>query len=162
MPAWTEVAISAGIVSAAVLVFLFIVEHFKVWEQRPADPDADPLKLPEFDPVGTTWLGAPGSRGAHHVFAGASSWRRRSASRFLRRSRRRAAASSRRRFTRRGAATYSWIDGNLDGFGVAFKHEEHEKREGGKASCVKCHHMNLPRDENYGLLRCHYATCICH
>ena len=25
-----------------------------------------------------------------------------------------------------------WIDGNLDGFGVAFQHAEHEKREGGK------------------------------
>ena len=53
-------AISAGVVSAAALAFLFVMEHFKVWEERPADPDADPLKLPEFDPVGTTWLGVPG------------------------------------------------------------------------------------------------------
>jgi Zn finger protein HypA/HybF involved in hydrogenase expression len=48
-----------------------------------------------------------------------------------------------------------WIDGNLDGFGVAFKHAEHEKREGAKESCVKCHHMNLPRDENSACARCH-------
>ena len=27
--------------------------------------------------------------------------------------------------------------------------------EGGKESCVKCHHMNLPRDENSACARCH-------
>ena len=60
LPSWTEIAISVGVVSAAVLVFLFVIEHFKVWEERPADPNADPLKLPELDPVGATWLGVPG------------------------------------------------------------------------------------------------------
>ena len=38
LPSWTEVAISVGVVAGAVLAFLFMVEHFKVWEQRPADP----------------------------------------------------------------------------------------------------------------------------
>ena len=37
-----------------------MIEHFKVWEERPADPNADTLKLPELDPVGATWLGVPG------------------------------------------------------------------------------------------------------
>ncbi len=60
LPSWMEVAISVGVVAGAVLTFIFIVEHFKVWEQRPADPDEDPTKLPEFDPVGNTWLGVPG------------------------------------------------------------------------------------------------------
>ena len=59
LPSWTELAITLGVVSAAGLVFLFMVERFNIWEQRPADPSADPLKLPEFDPVGSTWLGVP-------------------------------------------------------------------------------------------------------
>ena len=63
LPSWTEVAISAGVVSAAALAFLFMVERFRVWERRPVDPDADPLKLPEFDKVGTTWLGVPAVAG---------------------------------------------------------------------------------------------------
>ena len=58
-PSWTEVTISAGVVSVAALVFLFFVERFKVWEERPADPEADPHALPEFDKVGMTWLGVP-------------------------------------------------------------------------------------------------------
>ena len=45
-----------------------------------------------------------------------------------------------------------FIDGNLDGLGVSFKHAEHEKREGGKESCVKCHHMNFPARRGDGLL----------
>jgi hypothetical protein len=48
-----------------------------------------------------------------------------------------------------------WIDGNLDGYGVAFPHVRIQKRLGGDASCVKCHHMNLPRDKNSGCYECH-------
>ncbi len=54
----------------------------------------------------------------------------------------------------RGGATL-WIDGNLDGFGVAFPHEKLEKLLGGDDSCVKCHHMNLPRDRTSACSECH-------
>ena len=60
LPSWTEIAISVGVVSTAVLVFLFVIEHFKVWEERPADPNADPLKLPELDPWAPPGSGVPG------------------------------------------------------------------------------------------------------
>ena len=76
LPSWTEIAISVGVVSAAMLVFLFVIEHFKVWEERPADPNADPLKLPELDPVGATWLGVPGHCGPYNVLAGFHTGRR--------------------------------------------------------------------------------------
>jgi Ni/Fe-hydrogenase subunit HybB-like protein len=154
LPAWTEIAISAGVISAAVLVFLFAIEHFKVWEERPADPDAEPLKLPEFDRVGTTWLGTPAiaartTYSLGFILAAAIGFAFLSAQ----------PAASRGMdptpvHQARGGEIL-WIDGNLDGNGVAFKHEEHEKREGAKASCVKCHHMNLPRDKNTACYRCH-------
>ena len=70
LPSWTEIAISVGVVSAAALAFLFVIEHFKVWEERPADPDADPLKLPELDPVGSYLAGSSRHRGPHNLFAG--------------------------------------------------------------------------------------------
>ncbi len=57
VPSWTELTISAGVVSLAILLFFYIVERFRVWEDRPADPEADPQALPEFDRVGMTWLG---------------------------------------------------------------------------------------------------------
>lgn len=154
LPAWTEVAISAGVVAAATLVFLFMVERFHVWEQRPADPRADPLKLPEFDKVGMTWLGVPALAGRTvyslgFIFAASLGFAllapQPAASRGV---------DSQPVHRARGGAVL-WIDGNLDGFGVAFPHEKIEQKLGGDASCVKCHHMNLPRDRTSGCYECH-------
>ena len=154
LPAWTEVAISVGVVSAATLAFLFMVERFRVWEQRPADPSADPLQLPEFHKVDTTWLGAPAVAGRTvyslcFILAAAVGLAlltpQPAGSRGIEPQPVRRA---------RGGATL-WIDGNLNGYGVAFPHERIGKQLGGEASCVKCHHMNLPRDRNSGCWECH-------
>lgn len=154
LPAWTEVAISAGVVALAMLAFLFLVERFHVWEQRPADPDADALKLPEFDKVGTTWLGVPvvAARTVYSlgfVFAASVAMAlvapQPAASRGV---------DPQPVHRARGGATL-WIDGNLNGFGVAFPHEKLEKLLGGDDSCVKCHHMNFPRDRTSACSECH-------
>jgi len=154
VPAWTEIVISAGIVAAAALAFLFVIERFRIWEQRPADPDADPAALPKFDRVGTTWLGEPAIAGRTvyslaFVAAAAVGF---------------ALIESQPVDGRgivpqpvhraRGGDTL-WIDGNLNGYGVAFPHAKIEARLGGEASCVKCHHMNVPRDRNSGCYECH-------
>lgn len=154
LPEWTEITVSAGIVAIAVLLFLFMIERFKIWEQRPPDPDADPLKLPEFNPVDTTWLGVPAiaartTYSLGFILAAAAGF----------------ALLGNLPAQSRGTVAVPvqqarggdklWIDGNLDGNGVSFPHAEHEKREGGAASCVKCHHMNLPRDQNSTCARCH-------
>ena len=153
-PSWMEVAISLGVVSAAILVFLFVIERFKVWEERPADPDADPMKLPELDPVGSTWLGVPGvaARTTYSlvfILAAALGFA------FLKVQPAESRGIDPTPVHRARGGDVLWIDGNLDGFGVAFKHAEHEKRLGGKQSCVTCHHMNLPKDENSACASCH-------
>jgi hypothetical protein len=154
LPGWTELAISGGIVSAVALLFMFMLERFHIWERPPADPEADPFKLPDFNPVDHTWLGVPAVAGRTtfslgFVFAAAAGF----------------ALLGNLPAHSRGTEAVPvhqarggeklWIDGNLDGRGVSFPHEEHEKREGGKASCVKCHHMNLPRDQSTACSRCH-------
>jgi Ni/Fe-hydrogenase subunit HybB-like protein len=155
LPSWTEVAISAGIVAGAMLAFLFFIEHFRVWETRPVDPDADPTRLPELDRVGTTWLGVPGIAGRTvyslgFVLATALGFAlltpQPAASRGIERSPVRRA---------RGDGDLMRIDGNLDGRGVSFPHRKHVDMFGGKASCVRCHHMNLPRDQASGCYQCH-------
>jgi Zn finger protein HypA/HybF involved in hydrogenase expression len=154
VPSWTEVSISLGIVSAAALLFLFAMERFHVWEERPADPAADPLHAPEFDKVGTTWLGVPAvaSRTVYSlavILAAALGFG------FLTAQRAQSRGLEPVSVHRARGGEVLWIDGNLDGFGVAFKHAEHVKREGDKASCVLCHHMNLPHDENSACASCH-------
>jgi Ni/Fe-hydrogenase subunit HybB-like protein len=154
IPSWTEISISVGIVSGAVLLFLFMMEHFHVWEKRPADPDADPLRAPTFDPVGTTWLGVPAvaSRTAYSlavIVAAAVGFGLLTAQGAQRRGLEPAPVHRAR------GGDVLWIDGNLDSFGVSFHHADHVKREGGKVSCVVCHHMNFPHDENTACARCH-------
>jgi Ni/Fe-hydrogenase subunit HybB-like protein/Zn finger protein HypA/HybF involved in hydrogenase expression len=154
VPSWMEIAISAGVVSAATLVFLFFIEHFHVWQERPADPNAEPLQLPKFDPVGATWLGTPGiatrtTYSLSFILAAALGFG------FLHVQPLESRGIDATPVQRARGGEVLWIDGNLNGFGVNFKHVEHEKREGGKESCVKCHHMNFPRDENSACSRCH-------
>ena len=154
LPSWTEITISAGIVSAAVLAFLFFIERFRVWQERPVDPEADPKKLPELSAVGATWLGVPvvANRTVYSLaFVGAAALG--------------FALIQPQPASTRGivpvpvhearGADVLWIDGNLDGYGVAFPHADHEKREGGKKSCARCHHMNLPRDKASACAECH-------
>ncbi|MDP8228296.1 MAG: Ni/Fe-hydrogenase cytochrome b subunit [Candidatus Electryoneaceae bacterium] len=154
LPAWTEIAVSAGVVSLAALAFLFMVEKFKVWEERPVDPDADPAKLPEFGKVDNTCLGVPliAARTKYtlgFIIAAAFGFAMLSGEPAESRGVDPAPVQK-----ARGGDTL-WIDGNMDGYGSIFKHKFHEDILGGEASCAKCHHMNLPHDQNTGCYSCH-------
>jgi hypothetical protein len=47
------------------------------------------------------------------------------------------------------------IDGNRNGDFVDFPHNEHKDRMGGDDSCVKCHHLAWPEDHNTACWMCH-------
>jgi Ni/Fe-hydrogenase subunit HybB-like protein len=47
------------------------------------------------------------------------------------------------------------IDGNRNGMLVAFPHEFHCDKLGGKDSCVRCHHRDMPFDKNTSCYKCH-------
>lgn len=47
------------------------------------------------------------------------------------------------------------IDGNQNGESVTFDHEAHKQRQGGEQGCVNCHHLNLPGDRATSCVRCH-------
>ena len=131
-----------------------MIERFKVWEERPADPQADPLKLPELHPVGATWLGIPGiaARTMYSlgfILAAALGFG------FLNVQPADSRGFDATPVQRARGGDILWIDGNLDGFGVAFKHAEHEKREGDKAVMREVPSHDLPRDEGSACARCH-------
>ncbi len=176
-PEWSEIVVSLGIVAAATLVFLFMIEHFKVWEQRPADPDADPQKLPEFSKVGFTWLGTPviagrvkyslafviaaaigffflsNPRAASHGFVPTPVHRARGDVVYLT-----ASMVGNKKGLPQPVASHEgilYIDGDLTGWGVTFYHQKEIERNGGSKSCVICHHMNMPHDKDSGCYECH-------
>lgn len=55
LPAVTEFAVSLGLVSAMVLIFLFFIERFPVWESSPDQPGH--FAVPVRDPVSRTYFG---------------------------------------------------------------------------------------------------------
>ena len=154
VPEWTELAISLAIVAAVALIFLYNIEHFKIWETRPADPQAAPDKLPEFGEVDSTWLGVPAiaARSKYSlafIIAAAGGFA------FLGNPRAASLGIVPTPVHRARGGEVMFIDANLDGYGVTFNHQKEIDRNGGKQSCVVCHHMNLPRDQNSGCYECH-------
>ena len=179
IPAWSEVALSAGVVAGAALVFLFAVEQLQVWEQKPTRiASVFDLKgwrralraLPfwkfkerlSFD-GSMSFVLAAGLGFA--MISGETATNRGVEPTTVRRA--------------RGADTL-WIDGNIDGFGAVFTHRSHMRgcfrgpecanchdaepvlpggrHMGDSASdptCARCHHMNLPRDRNTACATCH-------
>lgn len=150
-PAWTEFAVSVGIVSGLGLVFFFIQEHF------PVEPDLHDeeehlrqlqvLQLPRFDRVSKVWLGDStfASRRVYSlVFVlglalglTGTSWRTLTATTPVQRAR----------------------GGEVLRLGypvgtVVFPHAAHIDRIG-KKRCYTCHHLNKPGDQGTPCTECH-------
>ena len=153
-PSWMEVAISAGVVSGAVLVFLFAVEHFRVWESKPRDEEYPLHEQAHFDRASESWLGEPGYAGRikyslAFVFAASIGFALIPGQKVQSEGINYVEAQK-----ARGGDTLT-IDGNRDLKAVAFSHKSHIDSLGVGESCIKCHHMNIPMDKNSGCYHCH-------
>ncbi len=150
-PAWTEIAISAGVVSAAMLVFFFFVENFNVCEKQPENKESTAFIKTKFN--------------SFKVYLGESKIRNRSKFTFafvLAFAFAFAIISSDKIYSdgferievkkARGADTLL-IDGNRDGYGVRFAHKFHS--DSIKIECYTCHHLNKPLDKNTECYECH-------
>lgn len=154
-PSWTEFSISAAVVSFMALIFLFAIEKFNIWEQRPVEPEAAPHAKPSFSRGGDVWLGQPSVAGRTRyslafILALALGFALMPGQELYSGGIEEVPAEP-----ARGGDTL-FIDGNRDLYGVAFKHQFHIDTLGGAATCVRCHHMNLPKDNNSECAHCHY------
>jgi Ni/Fe-hydrogenase subunit HybB-like protein len=183
-PAWTEVAVSFGIVAAAILVFIFFVENLKVYDDEPPGDDAKALK-PSYDPATLHGLmpatfAAPRRYSLAVIVAAAIT---------VALLPEQAVMGLRPRSTpvQAARAVDGWvldrepgtvrtlllpdaagaapahatvasllmIDGNRDGRLVLFNHKDHELRLGEANSCGQCHHLNMPLDDGTSCHECH-------
>lgn len=155
-PAWTEIAISAGVVSAAMLVFFFFVENFNVCEKQPENKESTAFIKTKFN--------------SFKVYLGESKIRNRSKFTFafvLAFAFAFAIISSDKIYSdgferievkkARGRDTLL-IDGNRDGYGVRFAHKFHS--DSIKIECYTCHHLNKPLDKNTECYECHNEMYI--
>jgi Ni/Fe-hydrogenase subunit HybB-like protein len=156
-PSATEWAVSLGVIAAAGLVLLGVAENFPVfddrWQERAARRRAF---LRGFDTLSGVWSAALGDRLARvsliAVLAVPLAWG------FCYPPYRSAA----RRVIRPPIGTdlqraVLRIEGTRAAFAVSFPHLDHIKRLGGDASCPRCHHLSLPRDNATPCYRCHRA-----
>jgi Ni/Fe-hydrogenase subunit HybB-like protein len=157
-PTLTEIALSVGVIAMAGLVLLYLVENYRIFESSPAKelrPEMEGIE--EFDSIGKVWtcsLMASRARismlvvlalplalalfvddalgGIHLERAPVSPPQ---------------AVDAERRVLR--------IDGNRDGDGVIFPHEDHQEMLRELASCRGCHHLDLPGDRSSACYPCH-------
>jgi len=135
-PAWTEFAVSLGVVAGAALVFFFFVEHFSVLGE-------------EISRGRGTWKKGLLCNGPAFMVAVALAYS------FLPGE---ARSGPRPRATpvqpAKGGETLI-IDGDRAHLRVAFEHTTHQEMLGEEQSCPKCHHRDRPGQSNSTCAGCH-------
>jgi Ni/Fe-hydrogenase subunit HybB-like protein len=169
-PAWTELAVSLGIIAAAILVFIFFVENLRVYEHPPevatGRPSYDPATLHGLMPAAV----AVPRRYTLAIIAGAAlTVALLPEQAVMGLQPRRTPVSAARtieglaldredgvgtvlRFAEGVGAEAQltpllMIDGNRDGRLVLFDHQGHEDRLGGEDSCAECLLRRVPSHE---------------
>lgn len=153
VPSWMEIAISLGVVSAAALAFLFVVERFHIWKITPKNPQSLTHTPPAFDYSSQVWLGTPR---VAELFKYSLAFVLSFAIGMALMPNNQIKGAGIENVTVRppnGKDTLH-VNGNQDNFNVEFPHKEHVKRIG-EDNCVDCHHLDLPRGENNSCWECH-------
>lgn len=154
-PTMAEWALGIGVIAAAGLVFLFVVERFSIfddsWKKRTI---FDGLFNSSFDSLSRVW-NTTLSSGLQRVTAIAIfvlplSWvlMYPPFSKAEGMEVRPASGIDIQRATLR-------IDGNRDGVFTDFPHIAHQQKMGGESSCATCHHLSMPNDLSTPCSRCH-------
>jgi Ni/Fe-hydrogenase subunit HybB-like protein len=153
-PSWMEISLSLGVVSGAILVFLFAIEKFHIWEDRPRHPEADRYAPAKFDRASEVWLGAPrvASR-TKYSLAFVLSFAVTFAVLPFKKIESKGVEEITVQKPRGGEVLF--IDGNRDQYGVLFNHTRHAADTGTAIACAQCHHMDMPQDKQSECWECH-------
>lgn len=161
VPNWMELAMSAGIVAGAMLVFIFLTESLNVLDPVGGlEPRPSPYDKPVFDPntglyQGFSWWDTLARRSLSVVIISAV------AIAFLPAQ----VVTGKTQPRTPVKPALGWeemtIDGDRDEVSVIFDHAGHQERRlelhGGdeEQACLDCHHLSLPEDEATACAECH-------
>jgi len=154
-PSLVEWALSLGVLAAAGLVFLFVVENFPVfgegWKDRAPAPSSFHATWDTLSHVSQTALRGGIERGTLIAVVALPL----AAATLYPPFHTTPPAPVRPAVGLDVARTTLRIDGDARGFRTAFPHAEHQERLGGEDGCATCHHMAMPGDETTPCSRCH-------
>jgi len=154
VPAWTEVAVSLGIVAAAALAYLFIAERFNLFHAGAMHRNRAKYIKAEFDPAtmivkSDPYWGGLIKYSAYFVGGAAIALALLPESAF---------SGEPVSLDPVSASSYGdrmIIDGNRADEAVLFAHQDHVDREGGDESCASCHHMVRAGGQATSCASCH-------
>jgi Ni/Fe-hydrogenase subunit HybB-like protein len=154
-PSLTEWALSIGVIAAAALIFLFIVENYTIFdEQWKVNKIKKGIFKASFDSISRVWQTALQS-GLHRttiigVFvipvAFVLMYPQYKSKKEIK-----VVPASGLNITR----SVLIINGSRKAMNTEFPHLKHQQEFGKEKSCIKCHHMSLPNDKSSPCSRCH-------
>jgi Ni/Fe-hydrogenase subunit HybB-like protein len=155
-PSLVEWALSLGVVAAAGLVFLAVVENFAIfddnWRRQRADKRFFRASFDSFTHVWSAVLSSGLQRASLlSVFVLPLAWAMMSPGD-------QPTGTANPVEPPRGfdaTRAVLLIDGNRAGVSTEFHHADHQRRLGADSSCVICHHVSLPGDRATPCSRCH-------
>jgi Ni/Fe-hydrogenase subunit HybB-like protein len=176
-PSWEEIATSLGVVSAAILAFMFIIENFNVYapeEEEEGEAEAASAPLFTFRPPlatlrSSTLLFVVGASLAFALLPGGMVFGARPEKTPVEGPRRVLAEKVEQEalphtFLRLALEADQvggnvrealLLDGNRNGEFAVFDHDAHAERRGGAEACADCHHLNRPADRETSCFECH-------
>ena len=156
VPSGLELLMSLGLVpGVAVLIWMFLVENYEVWQPEPELDDRDTrFDPPQWDRPSGVWLGDSALAGFRSsslafVFGAALAFALLPADALF------GASATSAPVARPRGRDVLLIDGDRAGSRVSFDHRRHETELGADESCRLCHHMAVPLDEDAPCWCCH-------
>jgi len=156
VPSGLELLMSLGLVPGiAVLIWMFLVEHYEVWQpESELDDRDDRFDPPVWDRPSGVWLGDSALAGFKSsslafVFGAALSFALLPGDALF------GASASPAPVSMPRGGDVLLIDGDRAGSRVSFDHKRHEDKLGHEESCRLCHHMAVPLDKDTPCWCCH-------
>jgi len=156
-PSFLEFSLSFGVIAAALLVMIYVVENFQVMPELPEKLSQNVGIRPRTDKISEMWARSFLNDRARISLLVVVSIPL-AASIFYSGINGGVALNTVPIHAPRGLdkmRTVLVINGDLDENYVKFQHEMHKQKLGGEESCVKCHHLDLPNDNATTCFKCH-------
>jgi Ni/Fe-hydrogenase subunit HybB-like protein len=177
-PSWMEFAVSIGIVATFMLIFIFCVENFRVYDDVGKDtserrPSYDPATLHALLPhrlalprryslaaiaaaaIAVVFLPQQAITGVVPADTPVAAARTVDGMPTLREGGGRQLQLIEEMAVVPEGMPFLMIDGNRNGYPVLFDHKAHEARLENDRSCGVCHHISKPYDRNTACFECH-------
>ena len=155
-PSVLEILMSLGLVPGiAVLIWMYLVENYEVWQREEAIDDVDTrYDPPRLDTPSRVWLGDSGLA-SFRLYSLAFVLTAALTFGLLPRDALFGASAVAETAQRARGRDVLLIDGDRSGTSVRFDHRKHEEKLGREESCILCHHMSNPLDQDTPCWCCH-------